>query len=155
MDVVFDIDGTLADATHRLHLIKQEPKDWNTFLSQEEVDKDAPIIPMFETLEALYKAGHRIIFITGRKLETHKFTYDWIKIHARIHAPQWNLKDRPVIYMREIGDYSLSEVSKRKSLHLARSHGYDPKMVFEDRRSDAEMWRDEGLLCCHVAEGNY
>ena len=33
--------------------------------------------------------------------------------------------------------------------------GYDPRLVFEDRKEDTAMWRDEGLLCCQVAEGDY
>lgn len=28
---VFDIDGTLADLTHRLHHIQKQPKDWDAF----------------------------------------------------------------------------------------------------------------------------
>ena len=54
MDVVFDIDGTLADARHRLHFIKapdmqsHDPSenwrpDWDSFLSEEQVMQDVPI----------------------------------------------------------------------------------------------------------------
>jgi hypothetical protein len=32
MIYIFDIDGTLADISHRLHFIQQESKDWKAFL---------------------------------------------------------------------------------------------------------------------------
>jgi FMN phosphatase YigB (HAD superfamily) len=34
MIYIFDIDGTLADISHRLHFIQQEPKDWRGFYSE-------------------------------------------------------------------------------------------------------------------------
>jgi len=31
MIYLFDIDGTIANLSHRLHFIQQEPADWNAF----------------------------------------------------------------------------------------------------------------------------
>jgi hypothetical protein len=61
----------------------------------------------------------------------------------------------PPIFMRLIGDRRPSHVVKREGLLQARAEGFDPKLVFEDRKDDADMWRAEGLLCCQVAEGDY
>jgi hypothetical protein len=33
MDILVDIDGTLADCTHRLHHIQKQPKDWDAFFA--------------------------------------------------------------------------------------------------------------------------
>jgi phosphoglycolate phosphatase-like HAD superfamily hydrolase len=39
--VIFDLDGTLADLTHRLHYVKNGNRNWDKFF--EECDKDLPI----------------------------------------------------------------------------------------------------------------
>lgn len=173
MDIVFDIDGTLADVSHRLHFIK-DPKffvaplrkplkpDWETFLSDEQVAKDTPMPATWEVLTSLLKnRDNRIIFITGRSDKTWNMTVDWLldwrcpvrKQASRLLCPTPD--ELPVIYMRKEGDHRDSHVVKRELLHQARADGYDPKLAFEDRRSEARMWREEGLLCCHVAEGDY
>jgi len=36
-----------------------------------------------------------------------------------------------------------------------RRDGYDPTIVFEDRKSVVDMWRAKGLFVFQVAEGNF
>jgi hypothetical protein len=172
MDVIFDIDGTLADATHRLHFIKDTAHwvskpgrlpgpDWDTFLSDEQVAKDAPIAPIWGAMNALLRTGHRILFITGRKESTRAMTTEWlldwscpVRRHAAIRLrPVPNIT--PSIYMRSDGDRRPSEVVKEEGLMRARADGFNPVMVFEDRDTDTAMWRRNGLLCCQVADGSY
>lgn len=31
MDIIFDIDGTLADIAHRRHHVETKPKNWSAF----------------------------------------------------------------------------------------------------------------------------
>ena len=42
--IVFDIDGTLADLSHRLKWVQGEEKNWDKFY--EEVEKDDVIEPV-------------------------------------------------------------------------------------------------------------
>ena len=39
--IIFDIDGVLADCSHRLHYLKD--KNYDNFYSDEEIMKDKPI----------------------------------------------------------------------------------------------------------------
>ena len=39
MFIIVDIDGTIADCSHRLHYIKGEKKDWNSFFKAAGKDK--------------------------------------------------------------------------------------------------------------------
>jgi len=39
MNIIFDIDGTLADCTHRLHFIQGETKDWEAFFAAAKYDR--------------------------------------------------------------------------------------------------------------------
>ena len=170
IDCVFDIDGTLADATHRLHFIKKPPflidgspnpekPDWDGFLADEQVGKDLPMPATWNLLtKFLHSDRDRVIFITGRSDKTRDMTEEWLcDTDCNIRASAaWQLIEFGMdIYMRKEGDRRESHVVKRELLHKARFDGYNPELVFEDRRSEARMWREEGLLCCHVAEGDY
>jgi hypothetical protein len=178
MDIVFDVDGTLANAKHRLHHIIEDPnviyeqpfkKDWDQFLSDELVAKDTPIEQMFYLLMTMLEApqDYRVIFITGRPEAQRQVTYDWLRGGPECHARRftWNAWERqtayqgkhcgPILYMRSNGDRRLSHIVKGELLEKARMDGFDPKLAFEDRIEDTAMWREKGLLCCQVAEGNY
>ena len=56
MDVIFDIDGTLVDISHRLKLIKSSPKDWKAFRDPLKKRWDEPITPVIDILLALHAA---------------------------------------------------------------------------------------------------
>lgn len=174
MDVIFDIDGTLADATHRLHFIippLDQPehasfkKDWDSFLSDEQVFKDAPIKPVWRMLDLIISSnrpgidlrpGHdRILFITGRPQETYEMTREWLVMHAKSLTCRPELVAQAPIYMRQDGDKRPSHIVKREGLERAWLDLYDPQLVFEDRMDDAAMWREAGLICAQVAYGDY
>ena len=50
---IFDIDGTLANCDHRLHYIKNKPKNWEAFYN--ECMDDLVIWPVAEMLELFSK----------------------------------------------------------------------------------------------------
>ena len=161
MDIAFDIDGTLANAAHRIHFINDpdKVKDWENFLSDEQVAQDTPIEQTWDVMDALLSSGHRVLFITGRKESQRTLTHEWLtntRCPVRGSAAMQLLLSRKVpLFMRAEGDRRASHVVKRELLHQARAEGFDPTLVFEDRKDDTAMWRDEGLMCCQVAEGNY
>ena len=66
MDVIWDIDGTLANNDHRAHLVEQEKPDWDAFLSEEVVSRDEAIPATWHLLTMMVRQPDRIIFITGR-----------------------------------------------------------------------------------------
>jgi len=168
-DVIFDIDGTLADASHRLHFIVPPDnlggwefrKDWDSFLSDEEVSRDTPIEPVWLALLAMLDARAQIIFITGRPEKQRVTTWNWLRNRDCILRNAAHLKwacwhaPSPALYMRTDGDHRPSHIVKRELLQLAREDGFDPKLAFEDREKDTRMWREEGLICAQVADGNY
>lgn len=166
MDVIYDIDGTLADASHRMHHIvnPEGKKDWGAFLSATAIAQDAPIPATWLTLAALARSGARVAFVTGRNEGVRKVTYDWLRgaglgqpCAVRRHAQYlWRrTDDRPPLLMRSSGDRRPSAEVKRDLLGQLRSMGWKPMIAFEDRADDARMWRSEGLVCAQVAEGNY
>lgn len=63
--IVVDIDGTIADISHRVHYLESKPKDWDNFYSVKEMSGDKPIHNIIDMVKSLYNF-YPIIFCTGR-----------------------------------------------------------------------------------------
>lgn len=144
--VVFDIDGTLANLTHRLHFIKNGNHDWDKFF--EAAVNDAPIPQMIELLNALCVQGYRIILVSGRTDKIKQETILWL-LDNGVEAAY-------TIYMRVEGDYRKDTIIKKEILAMIRQDFPDDEISFvvDDRPSVVKMWRDEGLICLQCTEWN-
>ncbi len=79
MIAVFDIDGVLADATHRQHHVARRPKDWDAFFSS--VGDD----PVMETGRQQLRdlaATHDVVLLSGRPERCRADTVDWLDRHG-------------------------------------------------------------------------
>jgi hypothetical protein len=133
--VIFDIDGTLADPTHRRHHVSGK-KDWEAFFS--ELEGDAPIEPVFKLFHAMQKAGYYTVIVTGRP-ERYRFnTANWLMKHG-ISVFK--------LYMRKNDDLRQDSVIKSDILDQIIADGYSPFLVIDDRQSVVDMWRSRGLVC--------
>lgn len=88
--VIVDLDGTLSDGTHRLHMMPTKDlhltESWSEF--NKAASNDAPIRNTIDVVNALYRAGMAIIILTGRSdeveidtclwLDRHGVKYDWL-----------------------------------------------------------------------------
>ncbi len=144
---VFDIDGTLADCSHRLHFIEQKPKDWTSFFAA--VRGDAPIPHMVLLCSSLMGAENRIAFVSGRSDECRSETLAWLNRNIGYDAG-----DCP-LYMRKAGDYRADDIVKMELLARLRSDGHEPIMVFDDRKRVVDAWRSAGVPCAQVAPGDF
>lgn len=146
---IFDIDGTLMDTTHRQHLIDgtTTPKDWPAFFAA--CDQDPPIPHMIDLLHAL-AAENDILFVTGRTEDVREKTLE----SFRRHVGAWAAATED-LYMRPSGDHRADTIVKSELMDRIIADGWTPIMVFEDRASVVTMWRERGIPCCQVAEGNF
>ena len=145
MDVLVDLDGTLADCTHRLHHIRGDRrKNWDAFFAGCRLDEPNEVV--VEMVEAL-KKEHRVIYCSGRPEKTRKDTEAWLKEHLG--------EAHPKLYMRGDRDRRADDIVKRELLLRVREDGYDPKLAINDRKRVVDMWRAEGLVCAQVAEGDF
>jgi phosphoglycolate phosphatase-like HAD superfamily hydrolase len=146
--IIFDIDGTVANLTHRLHFITQKPKNWPRFKAN--IVFDTPIGPIVHVCQALNycggMSGPDIIFCSGRSYDQFDVTCDWIEQHIGIK--------KPILFMRAERDYRDDVIVKRELLTQIRKT-YNPILVFDDRQRVVDMWRSEGLICCQVARGDF
>lgn len=73
--ILCDIDGTIADNTHRQHYLKSK-KDWVSFFMH--LDKDKPICSSIDKINSEYYAGKTIVFLTGRPELYREKTEEWL-----------------------------------------------------------------------------
>jgi phosphatidate phosphatase APP1 len=138
--VIVDIDGTLADISHRRHHIEGKRKRWGKFFKA--MDKDLPIPEVAARVRQLNQ-NHTIILVSGRPEEYRTQTEQWLKKHQ---IPYQQL------YMRQSGDFRPDDVVKQEILdkHLKKE---DIKLVIDDRPRVIRMWRENGLEVEDVGDG--
>lgn len=149
---LFDLDGTLADLTHRLHHIKtpvldtqgkMQPPNWDAFYAACVDDK--PIQHMVDLLDAIAN-DNTVVYVTGRSDQCREQTADWMEKHD---LPPGQL------YMRKAGDHRQNHVVKAELVDRIIADGMQPVMAFEDRTQVVKMLRERGIPCLQVAEGDY
>ncbi|MEO7838952.1 MAG: HAD family acid phosphatase [Anaerolineales bacterium] len=74
--VIFDIDGTLADVSERVHHINKKPKDWDAFFQG--IPQDKAIRSMVRLCNILYDSGIKIILCSGRSDQYRAETIEWL-----------------------------------------------------------------------------
>jgi phosphoglycolate phosphatase-like HAD superfamily hydrolase len=141
---IFDIDGTLADLTHRLPFIQQTPKDWDGFFAA--CPGDRPISHVIQLAKDLAAANALICYLSGRSDQVRDETIAWLADHG---CPSGKL------FMRKAGDHRPDHQMKTELLEALRAEGFEPIMVFDDRASVVKMWREIGVPCAQVAEGDF
>jgi hypothetical protein len=140
--ILFDIDGTLADIEHRVHLLPDWPKFFN------EMHNDVGIEPIIDLTQLVYGGTkhfplvYQTIIVTARPGNYREVTEQWLK--------KWLIPyDR--LYMRKEGDYRPDSIVKAELLEQIIDDGYKPMLVVDDRPEVVDMWRSYGLACLQCA----
>lgn len=141
---LFDIDGTLADLTHRLHHIQKQPKDWDAFFAA--CPRDMPIAHICSLARTL-SVHAPIVLVSGRSDRVRTETDYWIKVSAQIIYAG--------LYMRTDGDHRPDHEVKGELLDRILDDGWKPLMAFDDRNQVVAMWRKRGVPCAQVADGDF
>lgn len=76
---VFDIDGVLADVTHRLHFLTERPKDWSGFFA---AAVDDPPLAAGVALARESAADCEVVYVTGRPEHCRSDTERWLAAHG-------------------------------------------------------------------------
>jgi phosphoglycolate phosphatase-like HAD superfamily hydrolase len=144
MDVIFDVDGTLMNISKRRKFVEQRPKDWKAF--RDATDTDTPFDDVFAIAKALHGAGHNIIIASGRNKSQRAITLKQLFEGGLVFR---------ALYMRSDSDFRPDTEVKSQMLDKMRKDGFDPVLVFDDRTSVVDMWRDRGLRAVQVAPGDF
>lgn len=151
MDIIVDIDGTLANVEHRRHHVARPADapdswnpDWKAFAAA--MMDDEPVWPVVALVRILHTAGCRILLCSGRNAEDVYTTMVWLDEHKIPHHE---------LFVRKHGDSRPDHEVKIEMLDTLRDRGYDPQIVIDDRNSVVKMWREQGLTCLQAAEGDF
>lgn len=147
--ILVDIDGTVADGSHRLRFISETPKNWDAFFSA--VSEDKPLKQMIRLVKSLFKAGElEVVFVTGRPEKTRADTLRWLNVVFQpIEIESWRL------FMRKDGDHSPDFILKRLILGAMRKAQLQPRIAIEDRKRVVDMYRASNIICLQCADGDF
>ena len=144
MDVIFDVDGTLMNISHRRKFVEMKPKDWKAFRDQ--TVNDTPNLDVFAVAKSLHQAGHNIIIASGRNKSQRAITLKQLMSEGLVFR---------AIYLRSDSDYRPDTEVKAQMLDKMKAEGWNPELVFDDRASVVDMWREKGLRAVQVAPGDF
>ena len=143
--IIFDIDGTLANCTHRQHHVQQKPKRWDLF--NKGIPHDTPhddIIWLFRLMAD--EPDTTMLIASGRGEEHRTETEVWLMD---------NCVNYEMLYMRKAKDSRPDNIVKKEILDQIRVEFGEPYMVFDDRAGVVAMWRENGVRCCQVQPGDF
>lgn len=150
--VIFDLDGTLADITKRRKMSTKENGkiDWDVFFTPENIWFDTPNEVVIQMAQMLSQ-NNRIVIFSGRSKGTKSETKRWLD---KFDVPYDVIKMRPTSK-----DWMYMPDDKLKQHWLDTLFPGDKKdnilCIFDDRDKVVKMWRDNGLQCFQVANGDF
>lgn len=150
--IVFDIDGVLADCSHRLKYIQGKDKDYKKFYSDEEIMKDKiieagrKIVDMLYnlyTMEDFYRPTEfygKIILLTGRSEICEETTRIWVSKNIFKDLSLYSIIMRPKNDWRPAHEVKESLIEK----HI----GFENILfAFDDDDQVNEMYKKHGVMC--------
>lgn len=129
--VICDLDGTIALMGDR------NPYDAST-CEQDEINQ-----PVDDILSSIRYAP---IFVSGRSDKYRQQTINWLVKHG-----YGGYK----LFMRKEGDNRDDRIVKQEIYDAEIKGKFNVMFVLDDRSKVVSMWRDNGLTCLQVAEGDF
>lgn len=131
--IIVDIDGTLALKGDR-----------NPF-KYENVDKDKvnePIKKLVDILSNFYV----VLLVSGRDKSCKDKTEKWL---------EKNDIEYDMLFMREKNNNEKDVIIKQRIYNDEIKNEYNVKLVLDDRNQTVAGWREIGLTCLQVADGDF
>jgi len=139
---VFDIDGVLADASHRQHLLDGWG-DWDRFFA---ACGDDGLLAEPAALTRALAPYWQVALLTSRPMWVQRQTLAWLERHEADIC--WDL-----LIMRPDQDWRSSASFKRDEVRALDLAGYRVTLTLDDDRRNVAMYRKEGLSCIYVPSG--
>ena len=130
--IISDLDGTLA--------INTSGRD---FMDEELVELDSLNEPVANIVKSY---NGKVIIVTGRTEKCRNETENWLRMN--------NIKF-DLLLMRKENDFRKDSIIKREIFDEHIRGKYFIEYVSEDRDSVVKTWREIGLLCLQVHDGNF
>lgn len=132
--LIVDIDSTLALLGDR------SPYNY------EELGYDKLNGVVYRMVMKYKRDGYHILLVTGRPIEYAEETMAWLNMN---HVPY------DMLVMRPKGDKQQDSTLKHRAYNEYIKDKYEVELVLEDRTRVVKMWREIGLTCFQVCNGDY
>jgi len=134
--IICDIDGCAA---HRCD------RNWFEY---DKVINDEPDFAVRNIVNAFYEKGYSVLFVSGREGTAicKELTQRWLNENDFKHH---------ALYMRKEGDFRRDSIVKQEIYEQHIKDKYVVEFVLDDRDSVVKTWRELGLKCLQVQEGNF
>lgn len=146
--IVFDLDGTIANDDHRVHI--WSGGNFDECFSLQHLD--TPNIDVCWLLDVFNEIGERVIIVTARPERFRKQTVEWLDKHCLFGTMD-------VLLMRPDTDRTPSDKLKIRLLeeHFGSKANvlHNVKFALEDRDKVVNAFREYGLNCWQVRQGKY
>jgi hypothetical protein len=158
-DYICDVDGTLMNVMKRaIHAqrtkrVTDKRMNWDNFLDPNiMLEYDTPnkdvcnVINALKSQICIVEPENRII-ITSARNERHR--------DVTIKQLQLAGVEYDAMYLRNDGDFRPDDIVKAELLDKIKADGYDPTIAFDDRNQVVKKWRELGIKCYQVREGDF
>jgi phosphoglycolate phosphatase-like HAD superfamily hydrolase len=141
-----DIDGTLANTDHRMHLLPQgdnsdDPAAWQKFHSQLHLDK--PYLRVFDFVKRQAREAKLApVIITGRPMDFSELSNRWLVNNNLL--PHFSIYRRP-------DNSKVDTEYKADALRRLRHEGYWPVVAIDDQPDILNVWRQHNIKTCYLA----
>lgn len=142
--VIFDIDGTLANVDHRRHFVEGPKKDFEAFYDA--MGDDTAYEDIIELTYLLRNSNRSIFICTGRPFDYFDITSQWLATNGVSYD---------ALYMRPTDKKYDSDYSVKRSMLNQIQKLFNVVMAIDDRDQVVRMWRENGIRCLQVADGNF
>lgn len=140
--VVFDIDGTLSDYTHRVEHFIPPNRDMRQFFAK--MEDDAPRPEIIALAHEARSKGYRVIILTGRPSIYLAPTLRWLDKYGVPYN---------IILMRDADDWRPGAEVKTDIYHNHIAPRYHVLYAVDDNPKIIDMWRDLGVKTLLVGTG--
>lgn len=139
--IIWDLDGTLSDGTHRIHLLPTKDygntKSWEAFNLAS--GDDTPFQDNIDLMNSLRYCGFDIVILTGRSDIAREITEKWLDDHGCHYD---------ALIMRPFDDHRRDIDFKREELEAI---GIDNILcAFDDAEHVVKFMRSLGITCHQV-----
>lgn len=135
--IIVDLDGTLA------HMQGRGPFEWDR-VGEDSLDESVDYL--LTCLGGSFYSSDKVIILSGRNDVCRSETEEWLSQHNILYD---------ALFMRSKGDMRKDSIIKRELFDEHIRDHYQVHFILDDRNQVVEMWRDMGLKCFQVAEGDF
>ena len=148
LNLIVDIDGTIAELGDRLKCIEGDEKDYDSFFKR--CGEDTPINEVIALVETLNKhLSIRTVFCTGRPEYVRETTEKWLADNVKIY--NYLLLMRPDDSVGKVDDTDV-----KKTLMDENGITVDNTLfILEDRNKMVTFFRDLGYKVLQVQDGDF